>query len=692
MRSIKLLLLPLLLAVLAGMFLPVAAAESLAEPDYTCADEIFDQIYGKLNGRKASPGETARADSVERVLATADGVVPESVRRIGNNLTWMTKDGIACRFSPYLDSLVSGMAETAAEEPASKKTTCEALDVSLFAPYYGLDDAFEGQGGKYDTWGVILAHFTGGNYNRYERTEATVDAIADAVESCAVVLIDSHGELDPEGVTSFICLQSGKGITTRDYAEDPVIGGSHAYYGGRGNNGISFFEVDGTVIADHMDKPASGGLFWSGTCYGMSTDGLCSPLLEKGVGTVYGYSKDVTFGGDSCWMDTFMDELTNGSTVARAASEMKRIWGSWDCSPQICAQNNWSSTLVCHTAAEAKKRREAFPVLVSAKDPYPADPDTVQTVRSDWQLPRQDLVLHFDVPDGVKCPDVQGFIFYTGRLPTPAGKPRNQDHSYSFTGWSLEPVPDSQALTVTLFRPGETFSFGYDQPDPLSFGDSSATLFSVYSYSEDGKTWYTTQVPDGEYDPYDPSALFNDIAFGTWYYRDVRDSVAMGLIKGYNDGTFRPDASIRRSEVVTILHRAAGNPAAGETADFPDVPSGCFYEEALAWATKNKIVLGYSDGLFHPDEPVTRAQLAALFCRYAGADGADASSLDQFPDRAAVPGWAENSLAWAVEKELIKGTRVDGKNYLQPTGQATRAQFVTILQRYLSTATEEETQ
>ena len=691
MRSLKLLLLPLLLALLAGMIPPAAAAQSPTQPDYACADEIFDRIYGRLNGRKAASDETARADSVEQVLAWADGVEPGSVRRIGNDLTWRTQDGVACRFSSYLDSLASGMSPAPAEEPARKSAVPEALDVCLFAPYYGLDDAFEGPGGIYDSWGETLAHFTGGQYHRYERSEATIDAIADAVESCAVVLIDSHGDRDPEGVSSFICLQSGRGLTARDYAVDPETGASHTYYV-RYSDEMYFFEVDGTVIADHMDKPAAGGLFWSGTCYGMATDGLCAPLLDKGVGAVYGYSKDVTFGGDSCWMVTFMDELTKGGTVARAASEMKRAWGAWDCSPQICAYNNWSSGLISHTAADAKRRGEAFPVVVSAEDPFPADPDAVQTVRSDWRLPRQDFILHFELPDGVKCPDIRGFVFYSGRLPTPAGKPRSQEHSFSFAGWSLEPFPDALQIPVTLFRPGETFRFGYSDPDPLSFGDSSATLFGVYSYLEDGKTWYTTQVPDGEYDPYDPSAMFSDMAFGTWYYQDVRDSVAMGLIKGYNDGTFRPDASIRRSEVVTILHRAAGSPAAQGRADFPDVPSGCFYEQALAWATENGIVLGYNDGRFHPDAPVTRAQLAALFCRFAGAGGADPSSLDPFPDRAAVPGWAEAPLAWAVEQELIKGTRVDGRLYLQPTGQATRAQFVTIMQRYLSTATKEETQ
>ena len=657
MRSLKLLLLPLLLALLAGMIPPAAAAQSPTQPDYACADEIFDRIYGRLNGRKAASDETARADSVEQVLAWADGVEPGSVRRIGNDLTWRTEDGVACRFSSYLDSLASGMSPAPAEEPARKSAVPEGLDVCLFAPYYGLDDAFEGPGGISDSW-------------------------ADAVESCAVVLIDSHGDRDPEGVSSFICLQSGRGLTARDYAVDPETGASHTYYV-RYSDEMYFFEVDGTVIADHMDKPAAGGLFWSGTCYGMATDGICAPLLDKGAGAVYGYSKDVTFGGDSCWMVTFMDELTKGGTVARAASEMKRAWGAWDCSPQICAYNNWSSGLISHTAADAKRRGEAFPVVVSAEDPFPADPDAVQTVRSDWRLPRQDFILHFELPDGVKCPDIRGFVFYSGRLPTPAGKPRSQEHSFSFAGWSLEPFPDALQIPVTLFRPGETFRFGYSDPDPLSFGDSSATLFGVYSYLEDGKTWYTTQVPDGEYDPYDPSAMFSDMAFGTWYYQDVRDSVAMGLIKGYNDGTFRPDASIRRSEVVTILHRAAGSPAAQGKADFPDVPSGCFYEQALAWASENGLVNGTDRG-FEPNSNITREQIATILYRIVGEPPVEDKHAG-FEDGAKVSGYAKDAMNWAVENGVITGSldTASGKTLLKPQASASRAQIAAIIDRSL---------
>ena len=691
MRTFKKLLPPLLLAALLLTMLPPAGAAGSPEaPDYTCAEQIFDRIYGRLQGRRAPSDEQTRADNVERLLADAEGVVQGSVRRVENDLTWMTEGGVACRFSPYLYSL-SAQSVTEPVPDAPTQTASGARDVCLIAPYYGLDDSFEGPGGTYDTWGGAIAHFTGGSYERCQRTDATVDRIADAVESCAVVLIDSHGEMDPDQTVSYICLQTGEGITTQDYAEDPVTGISHAYYGGRGSGGVRFYEVDGTAIVNHMDRDASCGLFWSGNCFGMANASLCAPLLARGIDTFYGYSRDVTFGGDQCWMNTFMEELTHGSTVAEAAAEMKRVWGAWDFSPEICAYNKWSESFVNHTAEEARRSRDAFPVVASKKDPFPADPNTVQTVRSDWRLPRVELTLRLEVPDGVKCPDVSAFIFYTGRLPEPEGKPRNLDHAYSFVGWSAVSFPASQQIPGDLFRPGDTYRFGYEKADPLSFGDESATLYAVYGFTEGGRSWYTTQVPDGEYDPYDPSGLFTDMFFGSWYYQSVRDSVAMGLIRGYDDATFRPNAPIRRSEVVTILHRAAGSPAADGRADFPDVPPGCFYEEALAWAAENRIVLGYNDGLFRPDEPVTRAQLAALLRRYAGGTPGDPVILADFPDRDDVPRWAAGDLAWAVENELVKGSRSGGRIWLEPLGMATRAQFTTILQRFLATTAKEET-
>ena len=684
MKFLKRFVPALLLAALLLGLLPAAGAGT-QEPDYAAADAVFSRLYRGISGRKAAMDDEARAERAEQLLAHIEGVVPGSVRRSGTDLTWQVEGGVSCRFSPRLYALLTRGESTEVRdpEPLRKASTASGRDISVFAPYCGMDEEFEGVSGSYGTWSNILARFTGGTCLRYEQSYATVDRIAAAVTSSAVVMIDSHGDIDSRGRTSYICLQNGAGITSADYAYDYRTGVCHAVYGGRGPGGIAYYEVDGTVISNHMAADAQGCLFWNGTCYGMSTSGICGPLLERGVGAVYGYSRDVSFGGDRCWMETFMDTLTTGATLRECAIAAKNRWGCWDFSPEICERYSWAAW-ADRTLAEAIEDEAAFPVLVSDRDPYPADPNTLQNVQSDWRLPRLDLYVRLHLPDGVKSPDIRGHMFYEGSLPTPAGVPRDQSHAYRFAGWSLYSFAQT-TQPPAVYAPGTRFRFGYDDSDPLSFGERSTDLYGVYSFTEDGRTWFTTQVPDGPYDPYDPSTLFSDMPYGTWYYQNVRYALANGLVNGYTDGSFRPESTIKRSEVVSILYRAAGSPATETNAAFADVDPGDWFAPAVAWASEQGIVLGYDDGLFHPERSVTRAQLAVFFCRFAGDLPGSRDTLDAFPDRAAVPDWAVYELAWAVEEDLINGSPAGGKTYLKPLNEATRAQFVAILNRYLET-------
>lgn len=691
MKDLRKRLLCLLLSLLLlAAVLPVSAAEPPQTPDYSRADEIFEGLYDWLDGRKARMSDGLRADYALRYLQSAEGVAPGSVRRCGENaLFWQTEDGITCHFSPRLYALMTGTAEPGTEEialPQTRDVTSSNRDVYLIAPYYGLDDDFEGEGGIYNTWAKILARFTGGKSLCLTRSTATVDTVAAALTNCAVVLIDSHGDTDTGdmyGNTSYICLQNGSGITAADYAYDEAAGTCHAAYGGSADGGkISYYEVDGTVVANHMKKPAADCFIWNGTCFGMGTQGFCEPLLRKGVGAIYGYSQPVSFGADRLWMETTMDELTNGKTFGAAMGTARKLWGGFDYSRAICEANDWPSEWINETASQAAANRDAFPVAVSAKDPYPAEPNAVHSVYSDWVLPRLELTVTPSVPDGVKCPSISAYMYYRGKLPTPSGRPRNEDAAYQFEGWCLREVSPGDPLPG-VYAPGTAFSFGYSDPEePLDFGSESVTIYALYSYEAGGKTRYTTRVPDGPDDPYDPGRLFDDMPYGTWYYGSVRYAVSEGLINGYSDGTFRPGKTIRRSEVVSILYRAAGSPTVSWEPGFSDVAPSAWYGDAVAWAAVNGIVEGYSDGTFRPDAPVTRAQLAVLFYRFAGSGKADPASLDTFPDGTSVPAWAKQGLAWAVTNGIVNGSRIDGKDYLQPRNSATRAQFVAILERY----------
>ncbi len=678
----------LLIALTALVCLFSIGAQAAEQPDYTKADQIFDGLYSRLTSKKTSANSIS-TDEAERFVQNSPNIAPGTLRRHGDELTWETVDGIACRFSPeiYRHITKARTSKQVTPPPAklpAKKSGGKARDICLIAPYYGLDEDFEGIDGTYDQWSQILAAFTGGSYTLLTQTGATIDALADALESCAVVLIDSHGQINGEETTSYICLDTTEGLTLRDYQRDPRTGIYHAEYSGTGANGMVFCHVDGTAIANHMDRAAPDNLLWNGTCYGMTTQGISAPLLKKGVAAVYGYSRDVTFDADKYWMSTVMDQLTDGKTLARAVAAMKDTWGSWDFSLQLSRVCDWDAFWICRDIQRAKALNVAFPVVASAEDPYPSQPDGLQTVRSGWQLPRLDLWLRLVLPDGVKSPDILCYMFYHGRLPTPAGRPRDESRSYRFAGWCRHEVSDTAAAPNELFPAGSEFSFGYSEPDnPLAFGDTGVTLYAVYSYAEDGKTMYTSQIPDGVYDPYDPSGLFSDMPYGTWYYANVRYALSIGLVNGYTDGTFRPTAAIRRSEVVTILYRMSGSPAPEGTAVFTDVPENTWYSDAVSWAAENGIVTGYTDGTFRPNQALTRAQFAVFLWRYAGCPAEDRSA-DHFPDWDSVPNFAREAMSWAVSNQYINGNLIDGQTYLQPSNPTTRAQFVTVMQRYLN--------
>lgn len=179
------------------------------------------------------------------------------------------------------------------------------------------------------------------------------------------------------------------------------------------------------------------------------------------------------------------------------------------------------------------------------------------------------------------------------------------------------------------------------------------------------------------------SALpFTDVAPGSWYYDAVSYAYTNKLMSGVGGGRFNPGGSTSRGMIVTILYQLEGKPAVSGDIHFSDVPKGKWYSNAVSWANQNRIVAGYDDGSFRPDDSISRQQLALILYRYAQFKGYDTSAvgdLDRFPDRGQLAAYAEKGMSWAVGEKLISGS--NGK--LLPKGGATRAQLATILRAFL---------
>ena len=96
----------------------------------------------------------------------------------------------------------------------------------------------------------------------------------------------------------------------------------------------------------------------------------------------------------------------------------------------------------------------------------------------------------------------------------------------------------------------------------------------------------------------------------TWYEKAQNWAKA----KGVSDGT-NPDSAINRAQMVTMLWRAMGQPAAGSAASFTDVSTDSYYAQAVAWAVEHGITSGVGNGKFDPNATCTRGQIATFLYR-----------------------------------------------------------------------------
>ena len=187
----------------------------------------------------------------------------------------------------------------------------------------------------------------------------------------------------------------------------------------------------------------------------------------------------------------------------------------------------------------------------------------------------------------------------------------------------------------------------------------------------------TTPTKPGKNDTKFP---FIDVSKNDRYYDAVDYLYNNGIMNGTTDTLFSPNAELTRAMVVTILYRAQGKPAVSTSGSFKDVAAGRYYTEAVEWAAANNIVKGFTDGTFKPDEPVTREQLAAFISRYAEYNGIEIVAADGKLDAdAVVSNWAKKNVEWAVAEGIL--TSAQAKNATQ---NATRAEVAMALYTYLT--------
>ena len=175
---------------------------------------------------------------------------------------------------------------------------------------------------------------------------------------------------------------------------------------------------------------------------------------------------------------------------------------------------------------------------------------------------------------------------------------------------------------------------------------------------------------------------FTDVPSNAWYAGAVEYAVEHQLMDGVGNNRFDPDGDTSRAMLVTILWRMAGRPQVNYLMQFPDVGSD-WYTEAVRWAASERIVGGYDDGRFGPNDPVSREQIVTILWRYQGSPAAERGQ--DFADEGNISGYATQAVDWARQNNVVNGR---GGNRFEPHGHATRAEAATILQNFRSIAQE----
>ena len=208
----------------------------------------------------------------------------------------------------------------------------------------------------------------------------------------------------------------------------------------------------------------------------------------------------------------------------------------------------------------------------------------------------------------------------------------------------------------------------------------------VSNLLEAGK--YTLTVTHGEESKTYPLSIrpahsFDDITESTPYYTDIVSAYQKGLMNGTAPNIFSPDTTLSRAMLVTMLWRMEGCPVVNYLMQFSDVPQEEWYSEAIRWAAAEGLVLGYDDGTFGINDPITLEQMSVILYRYEQYKGGGFKGLWMFrldyDDIADISDWAYESVCYTVMKDIYC---IPAEKELQPQKQATRAEAAAFLNRF----------
>ncbi|CAK4852139.1 unnamed protein product [Aphanomyces euteiches] len=165
-----------------------------------------------------------------------------------------------------------------------------------------------------------------------------------------------------------------------------------------------------------------------------------------------------------------------------------------------------------------------------------------------------------------------------------------------------------------------------------------------------------------------------------WAETQITAWVDKGIIKGYEDGSFKPDNTITRAEFMALINRSFGFTEVAAIS-FSDVAASNWAYAEAAKAVKAGYITGYADGTIGASKAISRQEVAVIVDRLLGLTNTE-SQAASFSDSASIALWAKGPVDAAVAKGILKGYAED--NSFKPSKSITRAEAVVTLDRAIA--------
>ncbi|MCL2164556.1 MAG: InlB B-repeat-containing protein, partial [Oscillospiraceae bacterium] len=269
--------------------------------------------------------------------------------------------------------------------------------------------------------------------------------------------------------------------------------------------------------------------------------------------------------------------------------------------------------------------------------------ETIVTIAEDhtlyahWAV-KDDILVTFNAGGGSAANPASKLVTYNSAYGALATTNRT---NYTFLGWFTSAEGGSEVTAETIVTNAEDHTlfahWQYNTPAPPPSRPGGGTVLP------------STPIPQAP----PVEEIIDEETPGASIF--IPDHVA--YIIGYEDGTIRPEIDVTRAEVATVFFRLLteqmreSNWSLDNT--FPDVPSDSWYNTAVSVMTKMGIIRGYPDGTFRPDDSITRGELAAIAARFARAMSMEGNNEVSFTDIAGH--WAEEDISYAAIIGWVRG-------------------------------------